>query len=308
MHGIVVKSTGSWYTVRTPDGQYFDCRLKGKLRMEGSKQTNVVAVGDQVDFVIDPVDDNVMITGIAPRKNHIIRRSTNLSKQSHVLAANLDQAIVLCSVSNPKTSLGFIDRYLITAEAYDIQAMVVINKMDSYGEEELSEVALLEKVYGPYYPVLKISVHTKAGLDELNQALKDKTSLLAGHSGVGKSSLINVLNSDLALKTGGISTAHSKGTHTTTHAQLFELPTGGFIIDTPGIKELGMFNMKKEEVCHFFPEMKLLFNQCRFNSCLHLNEPGCKVKEAVEKGEIAQSRYSTYVNILSGDELALKYQ
>ena len=307
MQGLVIKSTGSWYTVQISNGEIVECRLKGKLRMQGSKQTNVLAVGDWVDLVTDN-DGNKLITAVQERRNHIIRRSTNLSKQSHVLAANLDNAMLICTVSNPKTSTGFIDRFLITAEAYGIPAQLVINKMDAYTSSDLAEVKQLEKTYGSFYPVFKVSVKEGQGIDQLLAFLKDSTTLLAGHSGVGKTSLLNLLNPSLGMKTGELSQAHAKGMHTTTLAQLFELPNGGRVIDTPGIKELGMFNIKKEELHHFFPEMKRLLNQCKYNSCLHLTEPGCKVKEAVESGEIAQSRYATYLNIISGDELDLKYE
>lgn len=309
MKGIVIKSTGSWYTIRAENGELLECRIKGKFRMDGIKNTNPVAVGDQISYELESELNRGVITELEPRRNYIIRKSTNLSKQSHIIAANLDQAFLLVTLSSPRTSTGFIDRFLITAEAYGIPAVLVYSKIDFYSEEELVE---LQKRINDYekigYPCYEVSAVTGSGVEKLKSVMIGKTTLLSGHSGVGKSTLINILDPALDLRTGIISEAHSKGKHTTTFAEMFELSSGGFIIDTPGIKEFGMFDMTKEELSHFFPEMRLLFNQCKYNSCLHLSEPGCAIKKAVDAGEIAASRYNTYLAIMSGEELKTVYE
>lgn len=302
MTGIVVKSTGSHYLVRTGKGEVIDCVLKGKLRLDGRKTTNPVAVGDKVD--IENENEGTVISNILPRKNYIIRKSINLSKQAQILASNLDQAILVATLVSPRTSLGFIDRFLVTAEAYSIPAKLVFNKADILNEELL---ALQQEIIDIYtkvgYECFVVSSVNGKDLDKIKTLLKDKTTLLSGHSGVGKSTLINAIEPKLNLKTGEISAAHSKGMHTTTFAELHELSFGGFIIDTPGIKELGLVEMKKEEVGHYFPEIRERMNDCKFNNCLHENEPKCAVKAAVENGEISEERYTSYLGILNGEEM-----
>jgi ribosome biogenesis GTPase len=304
--GTVLKSTGSRYLVLGPR-ERIECRIKGKLRLEGITATNPVAVGDRVEF---EMDDGAMgsIVGLLPRKNYIIRKATNLSKQSHVIAANVDQAFVIATLAFPRTSLGFIDRFLATAEAYDIPAGIVFNKMDIYTEEGLKGIeevsALYEKIG---YKCWRVSAVEGTGVDALKDLLKEKVTLFSGHSGVGKSTLINTLQPGLDLTVGDVSEAHGKGTHTTTFAEMHELDAGGFIIDTPGIKEFGMINMEKTEISHYFPEIFEKGRECKFTSCLHVNEPKCAVREAVEQGEIAVSRYESYLGIVTGEELEKEY-
>ncbi len=306
MTGIVAKSTGSWYLVRLDDGRMLDCRLKGIIRMDDRKTTNPVAVGDVVDLDFEENNDSV-ITNIHPRKNYIIRKSINLSKQAHILASNLDQAIIVATLVEPRTSLGFIDRFLITAEAYSIPAKIVFNKADVLNEQLLE---LQNEIIGIYtkvgYDCYTLSSFDEKSVEQLKSILKDKTTLFTGHSGVGKSTLINAIESNLNIKTGIISAAHAKGKHTTTFAELHPLSFGGFIIDTPGIKELGLVEMKKEEVGHYFPEIRERMNDCKFNNCLHVNEPKCAVMEAVEAGEISEERYRSYLGILNGEEMDWK--
>ena len=306
MIGILTKSTGSRYLVRLPNGEIIDCVLKGKIRLDGRKTTNPVAVGDVVDVESDENGDYV-IANIHPRKNYIIRKSINLSKQAQILASNLDQAMLVVTLVAPRTSLGFIDRFLITAEAYSIPAILVFNKSDVLDDELL---ALQQEIISIYenagYKCIVVSSLKKQNLDEVKDLLKDKTTLISGHSGVGKSTLINAIEPELDLKTGDISSVHLKGMHTTTFAELHPLSFGGFIIDTPGIKELGLVEMKKEEVGHYFPEIRKVMNNCKFNNCLHVNEPKCAVKEAVENGEISEERYHSYLGILNGEEMDWK--
>lgn len=304
--GTVVKSTGSRYLVMGENGEVFDCVLKGKLRLEGRRTTNPVAVGDKVDVETDENGDQV-ISKIHPRKNYIIRKSINLSKQAHILASNLDQAILVATLVAPRTSLGFIDRFLITAEAYSIPAKLVFNKSDILDKELLQlqdEIISIYRNIG--YECFVVSTFNKEDMEAMKDILKDKTTLLAGHSGVGKSTLVNKIEPSLELKTGEISSAHLKGTHTTTFAELHKLSFGGFIIDTPGIKELGLVEMKKEEVGHYFPEIRKFMGDCKFNNCLHVNEPKCAVKAAVERGEISEERYHSYLGILNGEEMEWK--
>lgn len=298
--GIVIKSTGSWYTVRDEEGRLHECRIKGKFRIRGLSTTNPISVGDRVGF--DP--GSGAIGHLFERKNYIIRRATNLSKQAHIIAANLDQAILVVTLAQPRTSLGFIDRFLVTSEAYSIPALLLFNKIDIYSEEGK---AVLEEITGIYmaigYPCLKVSALEGTGLDELEAILRNKTSLLSGHSGSGKSTLINRLIPGLNLKTAAISDFSGKGIHTTTFAEMFELPAkdhGGYIIDTPGIREFGIIDIPPEELSHYFVEMRDRFNCCRFDDCRHINEPGCAVIEAVEEGEIAQSRYESYLSMYEG--------
>lgn len=309
MKGLVIKSTGSWYMVRSESGETVECRIKGKFRMEGIKNTNPVAVGDKVTYESESEVNKGVITELEPRRNYIIRKSTNLSKQSHIIAANMDQAFLLVTLAMPRTSAGFVDRFLITAEAYSIPVNIVFSKIDIYTEKERVELQRWKELYENIgYKCYEVSAMKEEGIEQLKLLMSNKTSLISGHSGVGKSSLINALDPRLKLKTGELSTAHSKGIHTTTFAELFELSSGGFIIDTPGIKEFGMFDMKKEELSHFFPEMRALFNKCKYDSCLHLTEPNCAIKRAVEEGQIAESRYNTYLAIMSGSELDKVYE
>lgn len=306
MIGILIKSTGSRYLVRLENSEVIDCVLKGKIRLDGRKTTNPVAVGDKVDVECDENGDYV-ISNIHPRKNYIIRKSINLSKQAQILASNLDQAMLVVTLVAPRTSLGFIDRFLITAEAYSIPAILVFNKSDLLDEELM---ALQQEIIDIYqkigYRCEIVSGLKKENLDTIKELLKNKTTLISGHSGVGKSTLINAIEPNLDLKTGDISSVHLKGMHTTTFAELHPLSFGGFIIDTPGIKELGLVEMKKEEVGHYFPEIREVMNQCKFNNCLHVNEPKCAVKEAVEKGDISEERYHSYLGILNGEEMDWK--
>jgi len=305
MTGLVLKSTGSRYLVKS-EGRIYECTLKGKLRLDGRKSTNPVAVGDHVDLEIDESGE-AGVSRIHPRKNYIIRKSINLSKQVQILASNLDQAILLASLINPRTSLGFIDRFLVTAEAYQIPAILIFNKCDLLNEELRAiqkETISIYETAG--YPCYEVSSFNSAEIKELISVFKNKTTLVAGHSGVGKSTFINALQPGLDLKTGDISSAHSKGKHTTTFAELHELDFGGYVIDSPGIKELGLVEMKKEEVGHYFPEIRKRMQNCKFNNCLHVNEPRCGIMEAVEKGEISEERYRSYLGILNGEEMDWK--
>ena len=306
MTGLVMKSTGSWYAVRAENGEVMECRLKGKIRLDDRKTTNPVAVGDIVEVERDK-DGSNQISKIYPRKNYIIRKSINLSKQAHILASNLDQAILVATLVAPRTSLGFIDRFLVTAEAYDIPAKIVFNKKDILDKESLELQAEIMKLYTDIgYECFSVSSFDKNDIELIKIILKDKTTLIAGHSGVGKSTLVNAIEPNLDLKTGDISSAHLKGTHTTTFAQLFPLTFGGNIIDSPGIKELGLVEMKKEEVGHYFPEIRDRMNDCKFNNCIHVNEPHCAILKAVEEGEISQERYQSYLGILNGEEMDWK--
>jgi ribosome biogenesis GTPase len=309
MKGVVLKSTGSWYSVLTDEGKMLDCRIKGVFRIKGIKSTNPVAVGDCV--ILESEGDNGMITGIEERKNYIIRKSINLSRQSHIIAANMDQAMLTATLAFPRTSAGFIDRFLVTAEAYHIPVTIVFNKMDLFENDpdlkkELDKLAAVYEKAG--YSCLYVSASEKEGIEALRNLTKDKITLVAGHSGVGKSTLVNAMDENLDLKVGEISSAHSKGKHTTTFAEMHPLSYGGYIIDTPGIKELGLVDMEKEEITDYFPEMRAIKNECKFNNCLHVNEPKCAVIAAVEKGEIAVSRYNSYLGIISGEEMEVNYE
>ncbi|HEX8021342.1 ribosome small subunit-dependent GTPase A [Mucilaginibacter sp.] len=303
MHGLITKSTGSWYQVQTPDGQKIDCRIKGKFRIKGITTTNPIAVGDIVDFEMEPDREDGVITNLRQRKNYIIRKAINLSKQAQIIAANLDQAILVVTLASPRTSLGFIDRFLVTAEAYDIPARLVFNKLDLFSDEGLEVLADYKAIYEDIgYPCFEVSAIEGTNISQVQDLLKDKVTLFSGHSGVGKSSLINALLPELELRTNMVSDWSDKGMHTTTFAEMFELPQGGFIIDTPGIRELGVIDIEKQELSHFFPEMRERMNQCRFNNCRHINEPGCAVLEALEEGEITLSRYESYLSIYHGND------
>jgi ribosome biogenesis GTPase len=300
MRALVLKSTGSLYNLCTEDGKLLQARLAGKVRLELRKSTSPVVVGDTVE--VDE-KESATITKIYPRKNYIIRKSINLSKQTHILAANIDQAFLLATLVAPKISTGFIDRFLVTAEAYRIPATLIFNKTDLLDKDLKKIQKEIVKMYASIgYPCYEISSLEQKDAKKIKKLLANKITLLAGHSGAGKSTLINAIQPGLNLKTGEISDIHLKGKHTTTFSELHKLDDGGYIIDTPGIKELGLVEMKKEEVGHYFPEMRALMNDCRFNNCTHTTEPGCAVVKAVEEKKISLGRYHNYMSIITGDE------
>ncbi|RZK68906.1 MAG: ribosome small subunit-dependent GTPase A [Pedobacter sp.] len=303
MQGLVIKSTGSWYYVHGEDGNDYDCRIKGKFRIQGIQTTNPIAVGDIVEFELEPNSDKGVIDKLHDRKNYIIRKSINLSKQAQIIAANMDQAFLVVTLASPRTSLGFIDRFLATAEAYSIPAVLIFNKLDLFHEEGLAILDEYKSIYENIgYPCYSVSAIEGTNIGLIESLLKDKTTLFSGHSGVGKSSLINALLPGRSIKTGDVSEATDKGQHTTTFAEMHTLPFGGYLIDTPGIRELGVFDIRPEELGHYFREMRDLMNQCRFNNCRHVNEPGCAVIKAVENGEIELSRYESYLSIFHGND------
>ncbi|MEO9891596.1 ribosome small subunit-dependent GTPase A [Aurantibacter sp.] len=305
MRGVVYKSTGSWYTVKTEDADFYECRIKGKFRIKGIKSTNPVAVGDYVKFELDDQGDVTVgvIYEIEDRKNYIVRKSVNLSKQTHIIAANLDQVFLMITLNNPKTYTIFIDRFLATAEAYDVPTVLLFNKVDSYSPEELGEVKYLAELYRNIgYTCIGISATTGKNVLKVKELMRDKTSMFAGHSGVGKSTLVNVIEPGLNIKTTEISEQHLQGQHTTTFAEMFDLDFGARIIDTPGIKGFGIVDMEKEEIGDYFPDLFKLKGNCKFNNCLHLDEPKCAVKEALENDELAWSRYRSYVQMVTGDD------
>jgi ribosome biogenesis GTPase len=302
MKGLVVKNTGSWYLVKTEDGRSIECKAKGNFRIKGLRSTNPVAVGDRV-CITDTKEENAFITEIEERKNYIVRKPTNLSKQLHILAANIDQAFLIVTLKSPVTNTVFMDRFLATAEAYRIPAHILINKIDIYDEEDKEYMEGLVNLYKTIgYPCTCISAKTGEGIEEFRALLQDKISLLSGNSGVGKSTIINAINPTHEAKTGIISESHHKGMHTTTFSEMFELENGGYLIDTPGIKGFGTINMKTEEVGHFFPEIFAASERCRFNNCTHTHEPGCAVLAAIENHLISESRYSSYLSILKDEE------
>jgi len=301
--GIVTKSTGSWYTVYADDGTKLDCRLKGKFRIKGIKSTNPIAVGDHVIFDLENDKNTGIITNIIERRNYIIRKSVNLSKQTHIIATNIDIAFLVVTINNPPTFTGFIDRFLATAEAYNIHAVLLFNKIDSYTEIELQKVEELQSIYTAIgYTCIQVSATKKTNIEEVKRLMKGKTTMFSGHSGAGKSTLINAIEPSLNLKVGEISKQHKQGIHTTTFAEMFPLTMGGFIIDTPGIKGFGVVDFDIHEISHYFPEFFKVSSKCKYNNCLHINEPKCAVKEAVEHGEIAASRYKSYLQLIEGDE------
>ena len=303
MKGLVIKSTGSWYQVLASDGNTYDSRIQGKFRIKGIKSTNPIAVGDEVELLLEPEQETAVITKLYPRKNYIIRRSINLSKSVQIIAANLDQAFLVVTLASPMTSLGFIDRFLVTAEAYDVPARLIFNKLDLFSEEGLDVLEQFESIYTNIgYPCYRVSGLEGTNVEDLKFQLKDKITLITGHSGVGKSTLINQLVPDADLKTGKISASTEKGKHTTTFAEMIPLPMGGFLIDTPGIQELGVVDIGKHELAHFFPEFRQRLNQCRYNNCKHINEPGCVIIDAVEDGAIEESRYQNYLSMYHGNE------
>ncbi len=301
--GKVFRSTGSWYIVHTDAGTRVPCKLKGRFKIEGIRTTNPIAVGDVVDFDLLPDGETGLIAAIHERANYIIRQATKLSKASHIIAANMDQAVLIASMESPRTSPGFIDRFLVTAEAYHIPAVIVFNKYDLYDPAIKDKFEFICQTYRDCgYPCFYTSAKAGIHIEAFRTLLQGKTSLLSGHSGVGKSALINCVDPRLDLKEGEISSVHLKGKHTTTFAELFPLAFGGYIIDTPGIKEFGLVEFEKTELGQRFPEIRSRMDECRFNNCLHVNEPGCAVLKAVENGEIADFRYNNYLNMLSGIE------
>ncbi len=305
MTGTVYKSTGSWYTVKTENGKSFECRIKGKFRLKGIKSTNPIAVGDHVDFELETKNDEVtgVINKIHDRTNYIIRKSVNLAKQTHIIASNIDQVFLIVTIDNPPTFASFIDRFLASAEAYSIKTILLFNKIDSYDDNALQELKYLSSIYRKIgYQCLEISAKSAINIDKVKQLMIDKVSMFAGHSGVGKSTLVNAIEPGLDLKTKEISNQHQQGQHTTTFAEMYDLSFGAKIIDTPGIKGFGLVDMDKEEVGDYFPEFFALKQECKFNNCLHVQEPNCAVKKGLEEGEIAYSRYKSYLQILEGED------
>lgn len=304
MMATVYKSTGSWYIVQDEEGKAFNARIKGKFKIDNITSTNPIAVGDVVLADMEnELENTLTITDIAPRKNYITRSSPHNRNQHHIIASNLDQSLLFATLKDPKTSLGFIDRFLITSEAYHVPSILVFNKSDLYKEKELAKFLEIKEIYEAIgYKVLSMSIEKNDGVEEVKSLLKDKTTLLSGHSGVGKSSFINIVFPELRLKTQDVSGWSGKGLHTTTFAEMFNLSFGGRLIDTPGIRELGLVDIPRNELSHYFPEMRALINQCHFNNCMHINEPGCAVKEAVNLGKMHPDRYYSYLNILESIE------
>ncbi len=303
MKGIVTKSTGSRYAVYTKNGSIVNCRLKGKFRLKGIKSTNPIAVGDTVKFDFEKGKETGVITKIFDRRNYIIRKSVNLSKQTQIIAANIDIAFLLVTIDNPPTSTGFIDRFLATAEAYSISTILLFNKIDIYTNELLAKKNELTAVYTSIgYKCLDISATKNIHICQVKELMKDKTTMFSGHSGVGKSTLINTIEPSLNLKTKEISKQHKQGKHTTTFSEMFQLSFGGFIIDTPGIKGFGVVDFEPDEITDYFPEFFKLKSKCKFNNCLHINEPKCAVKEALKNNKIASSRYKSYLQMVEGNE------
>ncbi len=299
MKATVYKSTGSWYSVKSDVGKFFKARIKGVFKTDAITSTNPVAVGDEVNIVEEhDADDTVMINAIDERRNQVARQSPHSQHRQHIVAANLDQSLLICTLREPRTSQGFIDRFLVSCEAFHIPAIIVFNKADVYKAKEKALFIELQKMYTEIgYTVVLASVIKDEGVDEIKQLLLDKTTLLSGHSGVGKSTIINMLFPQYDLRTTEVSDWSGKGMHTTTFAEMFDLPDGGRIIDTPGVREFGLVNIEKNELAHYFPEMKRLINDCQFNNCMHINEPGCAVKKAVVT-TVHEDRYVSYLTIL----------
>ncbi len=299
--GLVLKTTGSHYRVKMPNGDIVDCTIRGKLRLKGVKTTNPVTVGDFVKVELSDKNSGV-ITEVNDRKNYIIRKSTNLSRESHIIAANLDQAVLIVTIEFPETQLGFIDRYLVTAEAYSIPAVLVFNKVDLLNDAGIDKLNQYISIYESIgYKCLIVSAQTGYNMDLFRELIKGKTSLISGNSGVGKSTLVNTVEPNLNLRTNNISSAHLTGKHTTTFSEIFELSFGGYIIDTPGIKGFGLIDIEKEELYHFFPEIFKFASDCKYYNCTHIHEPGCAVIEATKKGNISPSRYLNYLSIYEDD-------
>ena len=305
MRGTVYKSTGSWYSVKTEEGVFYECRIKGKFRIQGIKSTNPIAVGDKVKFQLEEIGDETVgvISHIEDRKNYVIRKSVNLSKQTHIIAANLDQVFLLITLNNPTTYTSFIDRFLVTCEAYDVPVVLLFNKTDVYNTDEMAEVKYLIHLYEQIgYQCVEIAAKEGKNVDKVKAIMLGKTSMFAGNSGVGKSTLVNALEPGLRLKTAEISEQHLHGQHTTTFAEMYDLSFDAQIIDTPGIKGFGIVDMEKDEIGDYFPEFFRLKSECKFNNCLHLDEPKCAIKNAVEEGTISWSRYRSYVQMVTGEE------
>jgi ribosome biogenesis GTPase len=300
--GLVIKSTGSHYRVLYDEGKTVECTIKGKFRVKELRTTNPVAVGDYILFEFEKSNISGVITEVLDRKNYILRKSSNLSKQSQIIAANLDQVFLMITIILPETPVEFIDRFLITAEAYRIPASIIINKTDLYGEGEQSKMLNLISLYSKIgYECFSLSVKDKSGIDALREKMKDKINLISGNSGVGKSTLLNLLNPSLNLKTEEVSDYHKQGKHITTFPEMHRMPFGGFVIDTPGIRGFGMVHMERNEIYHFFPEIFRISRDCRFYNCLHYDEPGCAVRSAVESGQVNPLRYRSYLNILDDE-------
>ena len=304
MKAIVYKSTGSWYTVKDEAGNWHNARIKGVFKIDDITSTNPVAVGDQVEIETeDKIENTAIITEIKPRQNYINRQSPRSKHQHHIIAANLDQSFLIATLKEPRTSQGFIDRFLVASESYHVQPSIIFNKADIYKKKEQDKFDLWSEMYGNVgYNVYRVSVKENAGIDALLGQVQGKTTLFSGHSGVGKSSLLNAILPNLQIKTQDVSEWSGKGMHTTTFAEMYDLPGGGTIIDTPGMREFGLVDISKQELSHYFPEMRARINDCQFNNCLHINEPGCAVKAAVVEGEITEDRYVSYATILESIE------
>lgn len=304
MKGTVYKSTGSWYWVKN-ENTFYKCRIKGKFRIKGIKSTNPISVGDHVEFTIETKnnEETGIITNILERQNYIVRKSVNLSKQTHIIASNIDQVFLIVTIDNPPTFTSFIDRFLVTAEAYSIEVVLIFNKIDTYTIEQKAEILYLKDIYEPIgYKCIETSAKTGKNVDLIKEMMVGKVSMFSGHSGVGKTTLVNYIEPSLNLKTKEISELHKQGQHTTTFAEMFDLSFNASIIDTPGIKGFGVVDMEKDELGDYFPEFFALKQDCKFNNCIHLNEPHCAVKDALETEEISWSRYKSYLQILEGEE------
>jgi ribosome biogenesis GTPase / thiamine phosphate phosphatase len=300
MKALIYKSTGSWYFAKNEEGRQFNARIKGVLKISGLTSTNPIAVGDIVEMESEnELESTATITTIFDRKNYIARVSPHNKNQHHIVASNLDQSLLFATIKDPKTSQGFIDRFLVSCESYHLPAVIVFNKADVYRKKELEKFEELERIYETIgYKVLLTSIVNNAGIDKVKDLLVDKITLLSGHSGVGKSSLINAIFPELNLRTKEVSDWSGKGMHTTTFAEMFDLPFGGKVIDTPGLREFGLVDIEKHELSHYFPEMRQRLHNCQFNNCMHVNEPGCAIKDALNKGEIHVDRYVSYMTIL----------